>query len=72
MTSARAAAAAEAVARAWRGLRWYLREVTGESAYDRYVESKCSGHPEDVVLDRRAFERRRQDLENQRPQQRCC
>jgi len=64
--------AASAVARAWRGVRWYLREVSGESAYDRYVETGCSEHPGGVVLDRRSFERRRQDLENQRPQQRCC
>ena len=68
MTAARAGA----VARAWRGVRWYLREVTGESAYDRYVEERCRNHPGEVVLDRRSFERHRQDVENQRPQQRCC
>ncbi|WP_328993271.1 YbdD/YjiX family protein [Kribbella sp. NBC_01245] len=63
---------ASVVVRAWRGLRWYLREVSGESAYDRYVETACRKHPDEAPLDRRAFERRRQDLENQRPQQRCC
>lgn len=66
------AVASSVVVRAWRGLRWYLREVSGESAYDRYVESACSEHPGEAILDRRSFERRRQDLENQRPQQRCC
>lgn len=64
--------AASAVARAYRGIRWYVREVTGESAYDRYLQNECGGHPGKVHLDRRTFERRRQDLEDQRPQQRCC
>ena len=61
-----------AVARACRGVRWYVREVTGESAYDRYVEHETRAHPGVGLLDRRAFERRRQDLEDARPQQRCC
>jgi uncharacterized short protein YbdD (DUF466 family) len=61
-----------AVVRACRGVRWYLREVTGESAYDRYVEHAARAHEGAAVLDRRAFERQRQDLENARPQQRCC
>jgi uncharacterized short protein YbdD (DUF466 family) len=61
-----------AVVRACRGVRWYVREVTGESAYDHYVEHETRLHPGAVVLDRRAFERRRQDLEDARPQQRCC
>jgi len=56
----------------FRGLRWYLREVTGESAYDRYVERERHQHPGEAVLDRRAFERRRQDLVGSQPQQRCC
>jgi uncharacterized short protein YbdD (DUF466 family) len=51
---------------------WYLREVTGESAYDRYVEHERLGHPDRPVLTRAQFERRRQDLDNVRPQQRCC
>ena len=55
-----------------RGVRWYLREVTGESAYDRYVAHERVAHGGAPVLDRRTFERRRQDLEEGRPQQRCC
>jgi uncharacterized short protein YbdD (DUF466 family) len=27
------------------GVRWYLREVSGESAYDRYVEHRRREHP---------------------------
>lgn len=64
--------AASALVHAYRGVRWYVREVTGESAYDRYVEERCRNHPDEVVLDRRSFERHRQDLAGQEPQQRCC
>jgi len=55
-----------------RGLRWYLREVTGESAYDRYVEAAPREHPGEPVLDRNAFERARQDHRDLHPPQRCC
>ena len=61
-----------AIVRACQGLRWYVKEMTGESAYDRYVEHETRAHPDGAVMDRRTFERRRQDLENARPQQRCC
>ena len=60
------------LSRAWEGVRWYLREVTGESAYERYVEHERLAHPDRPVTTRREFERRRQDLANARPQQRCC
>ena len=54
------------------GVRWYLREVSGESAYDRYVEHCRRDHPDAPVMTRRAFERRRQDEREARPQSRCC
>lgn len=63
---------ASVAVRSWRAIWWYLREVTGESAYDRYVEHERRDHPDRPVASRRAFERKRQDLENLRPQQRCC
>ena len=55
-----------------RGVRWYLREVSGESAYDRYVEHRRREHPGEPVMARRDFERRRQDAREARPQARCC
>ena len=64
--------ARSALTRACRGVRWYVREVTGESAYDRYLEHASRAHDGVAALDRRSFERQRQDLENARPQQRCC
>ena len=33
------------VKQAFAGVRWYLREVSGESAYDRYVEHMRRDHP---------------------------
>jgi uncharacterized short protein YbdD (DUF466 family) len=60
------------VRRALAGVRWYLREVSGESAYDRYVEHVRRAHPDEPVMSRRDFERRRQDARESRPQARCC
>ncbi|MHC3475253.1 YbdD/YjiX family protein [Streptomyces sp. 7R007] len=60
--------------RAIRGVRWYVRELTGESAYDRYVAHVRAGHPDASVPSRREFERRRTDRREQDPRQgfRCC
>ena len=55
-----------------RWLRWYLREVAGESAYDRYVEHARRDHPDRPVRSRREFERQRMDARDTRPQARCC
>ena len=60
------------VKHAFSGVRWYLREFSGESAYDRYVEHRRREHPDEPVMSRRDFERRRQDAREARPQARCC
>ena len=51
---------------------WYLREVSGESKYDRYVEHARVEHPGAPVMSRREFERRRQDARENQTQARCC
>jgi uncharacterized short protein YbdD (DUF466 family) len=51
---------------------WYLREVAGENAYDRYLEHRRREHPGEPVLDRREFERRRMDERERNPRARCC
>jgi uncharacterized short protein YbdD (DUF466 family) len=51
---------------------WYLKEVTGEHDYARYVEHQRRHHPHTPVLSRREFERRRMDGLDKNPQQRCC
>ncbi|MCX5331446.1 MULTISPECIES: YbdD/YjiX family protein [unclassified Streptomyces] len=60
--------------RAVRGVRWYVRELTDESAYDRYVAHVRRDHPQADVPTRRAFERMRTDRKEADPRQgfRCC
>ena len=58
--------------RALRFMWWYIREVSGESAYDHYVEHARQHHPGEPVMSRRDFERRRQDAREHTTQARCC
>jgi uncharacterized short protein YbdD (DUF466 family) len=55
-----------------RSVRWYLREVTGESAYERYVAHMRAEHAGQPVMSRRDFERGRQDARESNPRARCC
>ena len=59
-----------AVVRAWQGVRWYLREFTGEARWDRYLEH-CAAHGHEPMT-RREFERRRSDALEANPISRCC
>ena len=54
------------------GLWHYLREVSGETAYDKYVQHARAAHTGADVLSRREFERRRMDERDATPQSRCC
>jgi uncharacterized short protein YbdD (DUF466 family) len=55
-----------------RGVIGYLREVSGETAYERYVEHCHRDHPDDPVMSRRDFERWRMDDRDANPRARCC
>jgi uncharacterized short protein YbdD (DUF466 family) len=57
---------------AYAGVRWYLREVSGESAYDRYVEHMRRDHPDPPVMSRRDFEQRKMRMRDENPRARCC
>src|SRR2546429_529808 len=46
-----------------RGLRWYVREVTGATAYDRYTDRHRACSPGVPPLSRREFERARVGVE---------
>ncbi|SDE89465.1 Protein of unknown function [Blastococcus fimeti] len=59
-----------ALVRAWHGVRWYLREFTGEARWDRYLEH-CAAHGHEP-MSRREFERRRSDALEANPIARCC
>jgi uncharacterized short protein YbdD (DUF466 family) len=58
------------VVRALRGVHWYLKELTGEAAWDRYLEH-CAEHGHSP-MSRREFERRRSDEREANPVSRCC
>jgi uncharacterized short protein YbdD (DUF466 family) len=55
-------------------LRVFVRELTGEATYDRYVAHARSHDPDAPVLTRRAFERSRTDAREGDPRDgfRCC
>ncbi|MFF4361758.1 YbdD/YjiX family protein [Streptomyces sp. NPDC001604] len=55
-------------------MRWYVRELTDESAYDRYVAHLRKARPGAQVPSRREFERMRTDRQEDDPRQgfRCC
>jgi len=64
-----------AVRRAGRWVRWYVRELTDESAYERYVAHVRQHQGADApVPSRREFERQRQDAREGDPREgfRCC
>ncbi|MFD8571925.1 YbdD/YjiX family protein [Streptomyces sp. cg28] len=63
-----------AVLRVGRQVRWYVRELTDEAAYDRYVAHLRAAHPEICAPSRREFERMRTDRQESDPRQgfRCC
>ncbi|MFJ6568430.1 YbdD/YjiX family protein [Streptomyces sp. NPDC091292] len=60
--------------RVLRWMRWYVRELTDESAYERYVAHVRKQHPDAPVPSRRAFEKERTDRQETDPRQgfRCC
>lgn len=61
-------AAWRTVVRGWRGVRWYLRAVTGEDRWDAHLrECAAHGHPPGT---RRDFEQQRADAAPL--QSRCC
>ncbi|MET8469561.1 YbdD/YjiX family protein [Streptomyces sp. NPDC006422] len=65
---------ASAVLRVARYVRWFVRELTDESAYERYVAHLGQTHPGAPVPSRREFERMRTDRQESDPRQsfRCC
>ncbi|MGP2439640.1 YbdD/YjiX family protein [Streptomyces sp. JW3] len=58
----------------YRAVRWYLRELTDESAYDRYIAHLRAHRPDAGIPSRRDFERMRTDQREADPRTgfRCC
>ncbi|MFJ5551912.1 YbdD/YjiX family protein [Streptomyces sp. NPDC093225] len=55
-------------------IRHYVREFTGEAAYERYVAHARGHDPDAPVPSRREFERARTDAREADPREgfRCC
>ena len=60
----------ERLRRAAGGVRWYLREFTGEARWDDYL-ARCDAEGT-TPMSRRDFERHRADHAERCPQSRCC
>ena len=58
------------VRRAVAGVRWYLRELSGEAKWDAYLE-RCE-RAGVVPMGRREFERHRDHHRERATQGRCC
>lgn len=60
--------ALSALARAWKA----LRALTGDDAYERYLEHQSRVHPEERPLDRGSFYVREQERRFSGGPTRCC
>jgi uncharacterized short protein YbdD (DUF466 family) len=60
------------VKRVAEGIRWYLREASGEGDYDRYIAHARRLHPDAPVQSRRDFERQKMKARETNPGARCC
>ena len=65
---------AQAAMRVWRGVVWYVRELSGEARYDHYLEHmrRDHDHPGACTLTEREFLRARERAEREHPNTGCC
>ena len=70
MSAPTVGAVAGPVRRALAGVRWYARELSGESKWDEYL-ARCERDGTEPTT-RRAFERHRDHLREGATQGRCC
>ncbi|MBA4116071.1 MAG: YbdD/YjiX family protein [Rubrobacter sp.] len=50
---------------------WYLKEISGENAYDHYLAVHGATHPDRQPMNRGEFYRRQQDEKYNNPGSRC-
>ena len=50
----------------------YLKEISGENAYDRYLKVHAATHPDKLAMSRGEFYRARQDERYSTPGSRCA
>jgi len=61
------------VASVARSIRWYVRGVMGEDAYEKYLAHVAGDHGDGArVMTEREFWRDRTDRQDANPEGRCC
>ncbi|UYO96714.1 YbdD/YjiX family protein [Microbacterium sp. M28] len=60
------------IGRARRGIRWYVTNLMGDSAYATYVAHQRRLHPDEEPMSERQFWRQKMDDQDRNPGARCC
>ena len=60
------------IVRAGRGIRWYMRNLMGDTAYETYLAHHRRTHPDEQPMTERQFWRDRMDEQDRNPGARCC
>lgn len=60
------------IGRAGRGIRWYVTNLMGDSAYATYVAHQHRRHPDEEPMTERQFWRQKMDDQDRNPGARCC
>lgn len=60
------------VVRSGRGIRWYMRNLMGDTAYETYLAHHFRNHPDGEPMTERQFWRDRMDEQDRNPGARCC
>ena len=60
------------IARAGRGIRWYITNLMGDTAYATYTAHHRAHHPDEPPMTERQFWRDRMDEQDRNPGARCC
>ncbi|WP_430591659.1 YbdD/YjiX family protein [Humidisolicoccus flavus] len=58
--------------RVFRAVRWYVRELMGDNAYEVYCAHQDRNHPDGPRMTEREFWRDRTDAQDKNPGARCC
>lgn len=60
------------IGRVGRGIRWYMTNLMGDSAYATYVAHHGRSHPGEEPMTERQFWRQKMDDQDRNPGARCC
>lgn len=72
MAKGLAGAIAGRIRAAWRGIVWYMREISGEARYDHYLEHFAQEHPGEKPMSETEFLRAREEYDKHHPNTSCC